>query len=296
MNTPLPIHDPAVRRAVSHHPRLWHDHHYVYAVLSRRSKGVSIGVNLNTDKVCNFDCVYCSIDRKIPLSAWAARDVDLGLLRGELAAMLDLAASGAIYTFPPFNDIPAELRRVNDIAFSGDGEPTTCPQLREAVELAAELAEAAAVPAPVKLVLITNASMLHKPAVREVLAFLDRHNGEIWAKLDAGTAEYYRVIDRSGVPFARILENVTWCCQTRPTVIQTLLMKVHGAAASAAEMAAYVARLKAIRDGGGEIKLVQLYTVARSAAESFVAPLSAAELEAVAGLVGRENLPVEIYP
>jgi wyosine [tRNA(Phe)-imidazoG37] synthetase (radical SAM superfamily) len=296
MNTPLPIHDPAVRRAVSHHPRLWHDHRYVYAVLSRRSKGVSIGINLNTDKVCNFDCLYCSIDRKVPLPPWASRHVDLGVLREELAAMLELAASGAIYALAPFDGIPAALRRINDVAFSGDGEPTTCPQFKEAVELAAGLVETSSAAASVKLVLITNASMFHKPAVREVLAYLDRHHGEIWAKLDAGTEEYYRLVDRTGVPFQRILENVTWCCRTRPTVIQTLLMKVHGAGPSAAEIEAYVARLEAIVAGGGSIKLVQLYTVARSAAEAYVSPLTAVELEAAAQIVGNAKLPVEIYP
>ena len=38
------------------HSRNWQTNRYVYPVISRRSKGLSIGVNLNPDKVCNFDC------------------------------------------------------------------------------------------------------------------------------------------------------------------------------------------------------------------------------------------------
>ncbi len=270
-NVPLPISsDPAARRAFTMHDRLWRDNRYVYPVVSRRSKGISIGVNLNPDRVCNFDCIYCSVDRKVPSPAWGVRDVDLGVLREELQAMVALAAGGGIYGFDPFDKIPAELRRVNDVAFSGDGEPTTCPQFGEAVKLAAELVEGQAEACTttsggaaehVKLVLITNATMFHKPAVREVLAFLDGHRGEIWAKLDAGTEEYFQVVDRSGVALNRVAENVTWCCQTRATVIQTLLMKVHGEAPPASEIDAYVERLREILGAGGRIKLVQLYTV-----------------------------------
>jgi wyosine [tRNA(Phe)-imidazoG37] synthetase (radical SAM superfamily) len=296
MNPPLPLYDPAVRRAVANHPRLWQSNRYVYAVLSRRSKGISIGVNLNPDRVCNFDCVYCSIDRKVPLPAWASRHVDLGVLRAELASMLDLAATGELYALPPFDAIPGTLRHVNDIAFSGDGEPTTCPEFRQIVELCAELVEGARPATPIKLILITNASMFHKPEIRETLAFLDQHHGEIWAKLDAGTVEYFRLIDRSGVPFERILANLTWCCQTRPTVIQTLLMKVRGEAPGAEEIAAYVARLGDIRGAGGTIQLVQLYTTARNPAESYVTPLSADELDAVAAVVRKVGFPVETYP
>jgi len=44
---------------VRDHRRELDENRYVYAVLSRRSGGVSIGINLNPDKVCNFDCIYC---------------------------------------------------------------------------------------------------------------------------------------------------------------------------------------------------------------------------------------------
>jgi len=124
------------------HDRVWQSNRYVYPVVSRRSKGISIGVNLNPDKVCNFDCIYCSVDRRksnTPPPAWAVRDIDLDVLRAELVAMLETVRSGAIYRFDPFDKIPAELRRVNDVAFSGDGEPTSCPNFMGACKVAAEV-------------------------------------------------------------------------------------------------------------------------------------------------------------
>jgi wyosine [tRNA(Phe)-imidazoG37] synthetase (radical SAM superfamily) len=285
------------------HARLWQQNRYVYPVVSRRSKGISLGVNLNPDKVCNFDCVYCSVDRRGPLPPDAARDVDLPRLRAELADMLALVQAGRIYDFDPFDRIPLPLRRVNDIAFSGDGEPTTCPQFDPAVRLAADLAEAAGLFAhddPIKLVLITNATMFHRPPVRDTLAFLDAHHGEIWAKLDAGTEAYYDLVDRSPVPFRRVLENVQWCCLTRPTVIQTLFMKVHGAPPPREEIEAYGDRLAEVAAVGGRIKLVQLYTVARQTTETYATPLTAGELQSIAHLVagkmGPAAPPVEIYP
>src|ERR1700722_1233704 len=106
------------------HRRSFADNRHVYAVVSRRSKGVSIGVNLNPDKVCNFDCVYCQVDRK---TAPLVRDVDVARLKDELAEMVDLVQTGQLFDHPRFRETPSHLRRLSDIAFSGDGEPTTCP-------------------------------------------------------------------------------------------------------------------------------------------------------------------------
>ncbi len=60
----------------------------------------------------------------------------------------------------------------------------------------------------VKLVLITNASLLHRWNVLPGLEILDQNNGEIWAKLDAGTEDYYRQVARSAVPWQQILDNL----------------------------------------------------------------------------------------
>ncbi|MGL4514673.1 MAG: radical SAM protein, partial [Lacipirellulaceae bacterium] len=159
------------------HERSFEANRFVYPVLSRRSGGVSVGVNLNPDKVCNFDCVYCQVDRT---SRAETRFVETAQLLDELRGVLSLVASGALYETPKFASTPAALRRLNDIAFSGDGEPTTYKNFDELMGVAAGVKRELGLGA-VKMVLITNASMFHRPHVERGLAVLDANNGEVWA-------------------------------------------------------------------------------------------------------------------
>ena len=198
--------------------------------------------------------------------------------------MLDLVQSGRLYDDERFSEVPGPLRRLNDIAFSGDGEPTACPIFPQVVHDVAALKHRRELEA-VKLVLITNASMLHRPEVQEALAVLDASNGEIWAKLDAGTEAYYRAIDRTRVPFDRILTNIRDAARVRPLVIQSLFMTVDGKGPPQAEVDAYCRRLGEILAAGGRIASVQVYTVARPPAEANVGPLPAAELDRIGLLV-----------
>ena len=286
--------DPANRQAFATHDRHWAANRYVYPVVSRRSGGISIGVNLNADKICNFDCIYCCVDRRTP---GGPSGVDLNILRTELSAMLETVHCGKLYGFEPFSGISPALRRLNDIAFSGDGEPTTCPQFFPACQLAAELLQTYPLP-DVKIVVITNATMLHRPAVREALAFLAAHHGEIWAKLDAGTQAYYQRVDRSTIPLQRVLDNITASARRQPLVIQTMLMRVHGEPPPESEIQAYIRRLADICAAGGGIKLIQIYTVARRTTEPYATALSAVELQRIGDQIAAvlPEIPVRVFP
>ncbi len=276
------------------HDRLFERNRFVYPVLSRRSQGMSIGVNLNPDKVCNFDCIYCQVDRR---SQSETRFVETDALLAELRVTLTAVTSGAIYETPKFREVPSQLRRLNDIAFSGDGEPTTYRNFDELMQACADVKREAelriaagqsAIRNPqsaIKMVLITNASMFHRPHVQRGLAVLDANQGEIWAKLDAGTEEYYRLVDRTPVPFRQVIDNIASAARVRPLVIQSLFMHVEGQPPSTDELTAYCDRLNEITSAGGQLKLVQIYTVARRPAESFVTPLADAEVDAIVDLV-----------
>jgi wyosine [tRNA(Phe)-imidazoG37] synthetase (radical SAM superfamily) len=283
----------AILPLFTQHSRSWRENRYVYPVISRRSKGLSIGVNLNPDKVCNFDCVYCCVDRRTPPTI---TQVDLASLRGELMHLVQLAASQEIWREPPFDQTPPHLRRFNDIAFSGDGEPTSFVEFGAACGIAVEvIQQVGAFPAP-KVVSITNATLLHRPAVAKALAFLDRHNGEIWAKLEAGTEAYYREIERTSIPLRRVLDNIVDAGRLRPIVIQSLFMRLYDQGPPDSEIDAYIGRVKELLAGGCQIKLVQVYTVARGTAESWCTPLPAAELDAISARVRDEtSLIVETY-
>src|ERR1700761_3656440 len=126
------------------HPRAFQQNRFVYAVLSRRSHGVSVGINLNPDKVCNFDCIYCQVDRRAKPQE---QFVDLPQLQHEVQTTLEgLRPDGALWNTPEFASLSVDQRIVRDIAFSGDGEPTTfrnfsdvlaaCIQIKEALGFA----------------------------------------------------------------------------------------------------------------------------------------------------------------
>jgi wyosine [tRNA(Phe)-imidazoG37] synthetase (radical SAM superfamily) len=276
----------------SHHPRRFEENRFVYPVLSRRSEGISVGVNLNPDKVCNFDCIYCQVDRTTQSET---RFVEMRQLLDELEDTLRLVDSGELFKHPQFKDTPPEFRRLNDIAFSGDGEPTTYRNFDEIIAVCADLKRRLGLDA-VKMVLITNASMFHRPHVERGLAILDQNNGEIWAKLEAGTEEYFQLVDRTPIPFRQILDNIASAAKIRPLVIQALFMRVHDQAPGQAELEAFCDRLNEITGAGGKLKLVQVYTVARRPTESFVAPLSDSEVDTIVALVEqRTGLPAKAY-
>lgn len=278
--------------AYRRHERRWADNLYVYAVVSRRSGGVSVGVNLNPDKACNFDCLYCQVDRTTPP---AVRRVDLARLAEELDLVLAAERDGSLYQAPPFDALAPGRRGVRDIAFSGDGEPTTYPRLAEAFAIAAAARRRFGLEST-KIVLITDAAYLAKPKVREALGVLDRNNGEIWAKLDAGTEAYFRLVDRPNVTLQAVAEGILDAARARPVAIQSLFFRVNGVPTPDEEIDAYCDRLSGILAAGGRLKALQLYTIARAPAEPSAAPLADAELDAIAARVrARVPVPVEVY-
>ncbi|VAX37236.1 Radical SAM domain protein [hydrothermal vent metagenome] len=274
------------------HSRLWRENRFVYPVLSRRSKGVSLGVNLNPDKICNFDCIYCQVNRR---SNSETRFVEMKQLLEELHLLLGLVVDNELFQEAGFSNVPQNLQRLNDIAFSGDGEPTTYKNFDEIIQQVADVKQKHSLN-NVKMVLITNASMFHRPVVQRGLELFDANNGEVWAKLDAGTEAYFKKIEQTTIPFSRILDNITAAAQVRPLVIQTLFMNVKNVPPSPNEIAAYCQRLNDVIAAGGKIKLVQIYTVARPPAQSNVTSLSNQEVDAIVSEVEKRcHLNVEAY-
>jgi wyosine [tRNA(Phe)-imidazoG37] synthetase (radical SAM superfamily) len=268
------------------HPREFRTHKFVYAVLSRRSHGISIGINLNPDKVCNFDCIYCQVDRtKAPQEHF----VGLDQLVSELRTILDgLQPNGWLWNEPEFASIPESKRVVQDMAFSGDGEPTTYKNFDEIVQRCAEVKRELGY-GHAKMVLISNATGFERPAVQRGLALMDQNNGEVWGKLDAGTPAYFRLIDNTDFPFETILKNLLACAKVRPLVIQSCFMQVNGVGPSEAEISAYIQRLTTLIKEGGHIARVQIYTVARNPARSFVSSLQDADVDTIARRVSKET-------
>jgi wyosine [tRNA(Phe)-imidazoG37] synthetase (radical SAM superfamily) len=277
------------RLLVARHPRVYRENLYVYPVLSRRARGISIGINLNPDKVCNFDCIYCQVDRRTPP---LVREVDESRLREELRRMLQGAKSGALFEEPALKNVPEAYRQIRDITFAGDGEPPSYSNFLGVVRDVLDIKRSVGLP-DLKMILLTNATLIDRPKVQEAMRLIDSDHGEFWLKLDAGTEEYYHLIDRTTIPFARVLRNILEAARVRPVVLQSLFMKVGGAGPSREEVEAFCDRVREILAGGGQVRLIQVYTVARVPAEPYVTPLPDGELDALAGEV-RRGLPVPV--
>ncbi|MFA6544848.1 MAG: hypothetical protein WCS99_10505 [Limisphaerales bacterium] len=286
--TPVAI--PNTLAAVRDHTRVYKDFTYVYPVISRRSGGLSIGINLNPDKHCNFDCVYCEVDRK---THGKAAGVDLAQMREELTAMIHYARDGGLAREPKFDEVPPAFTRTpRDIAFSGDGEPTMLHNFDECVRVVAEVKRAEGLDAT-KLVLITDAAGLDTASVKRGLEIMDANQGEIWAKLDAGTEGYYKLVNRTTVRLDRILHNLLVTARVRPIIIQSLFLRMHGEPMPPEELAEYCFRLEELAHDGAQIREVHLYTIARPTPEPFCGRLTKTELEAMAQTV-REKTGLKV--
>ena len=271
---------------VRDHRRELLQNRYVYAVMSRRARGLSIGVNLNPDKVCNFDCPYCQVDRTTP---GGPSVVEAAVLVEELDRLLGLLDRGALWGVAPFDTVEPARRRVADIAFAGDGEPTTPREFPEAARAVRVERDRHGLDVPLRL--ITNATMFHRESVRTALAFFD----ELWCKLDAGTEAYFQKVDGTRLPFARVLDNLLLVARERPIVVQSLFLAWDGVGPDAAEIAAYCGRLRDLLDAGGKVDRVQVYTVSRKPADPRVGPLSVARLEEIASSVRAVGLRAEVF-
>jgi len=258
---------------------------YVYAVVSRRARGLSVGVNLNPDKACNFDCPYCQVDRGTP---GGPSRVDVADLAAELEDLLRRAAAD-LWTRPPFDTVAPDLRRLADVAFAGDGEPTTPPEFPDAARAARAIRDRLAPRVPLRL--LTNATLFHKDRVRAALADFD----ELWCKLDAGSEAYFRVVDGTRLPFRRVLDNLLLVARERPIVVQSLFLTLDGAGPVDAEIAAWVVRLREIVEGGGRIAHVQVYTVARTPSDPRVGALAASRLDEVVAAARAAGLDAIAY-
>lgn len=274
------------------HRRDLSDNRHVYAVVSRRSRGLSIGVNLNADKVCNFACPYCQVDRTTP---GGPRSVDLERLRAELDHLLGLVAAGTLWSVPPFSSAATEFRRVNDIAFAGDGEPTTAKEFAVAVAEVAQLRAAHNLD-HVDLQLLTNATLFHRPAVWAGLEALHAAGGTIVAKLDAGTEAYFQHVDGTTLPFRRVLDNLRDAGRAFGITLQCMFMAWEGIGPTDAEITAWVDQIRWLRDQGARVDLVQVYSVARTPADPRVGPLSITRLQEIATKASALDVNTAVFP
>jgi wyosine [tRNA(Phe)-imidazoG37] synthetase (radical SAM superfamily) len=273
------------------YPRDFLDNRFVYLVLSPRAGGLSVGVNVNPIVQCNFECLYCEIDRTRP--ARVAR-FDVNDMAEELRGTLALASSDRLRQRPRYANLPIDLLEVRHVALSGDGEPTLAGHFVEALQAIVHLRVVGALPF-FKIVVLTNSTALDRPKVQQGLKFLTRTD-EIWAKLDGGTQGYLNKLNGATIPLEKIMDNILLTARRRPVVIQSLFPAIDGAPPPAREITQYARRLRELKEAGAEIPLVQIYSATRPMARTGCSHLPLKSLSQIAKTVRRvAGLRAEVF-
>ena len=172
------------------------------------------------------------------------------------------------------------MQILRDVSISGDGEPTMSPALPVVVGIVQtqislyELTNVA-------FNLFSNATLFHKERVQAALERLWSANGRVWAKLDAGTQEWFERVDGTKVSLDLVTRNILWAAQKHPIVLQCMFHRFDNEGPSASEVDAWVARIVHLVEQGGQIEWVQIYTTARKPADPSVLPLTQNQLESI---------------
>jgi wyosine [tRNA(Phe)-imidazoG37] synthetase (radical SAM superfamily) len=264
---------------------------YIYPVISRRAGGVSVGINLNTNNACNWRCIYCQVPE---LKLGTAPPVDLVLLEKELRGFLDELLHGDFM----LSRVPEGARRINDIALSGNGEPTSAAEFVQIIELIGRIKDEITLPESIKMVLITNGSLIHRENVQQGLRLMARLNGEVWFKLDRATEKGMSLINDTRTSLDKVRENLTTAIARCPnTWLQTCWFALDGEPPGTQDEVDYLNFLKELLQRGIKPKGVLLYGIARASMQPEAArlhALSTEQIESFATQIRQLDIDVKI--
>jgi len=262
---------------------------YVYPVISRRAGGVSVGINLNVNNACNWRCIYCNVPN---LTRGNPPAIELDVLEKELRDFLKEILHGDFMQ----RYVHEEDRQLKDIAFSGNGEPTSAKEFPQVVELVEKILRDFDLLGRIKVRLITNGSLMDKPYVIESIKHLARCNGEVWFKVDAGSKEgIARINDVTLNPQSHI-QRLEACAEACPTFIQTCMFALDGVTPTEEDITAYLDLISQVKD---VVEGVHLYGLARQSMQPEAGRLSrlpAEWLEATAQRIRQLGLTVYVSP
>ena len=241
---------------------------YVYPVISRRAGGVSVGINLNPNNACNWRCVYCQVP---DLTRGTAPPVNLNLLAQELHSFLREIVHGDFMQCR----VPEGMQRINDIALSGNGEPTSSAEFAAVIELITKLRSEVNLPAEVKTVLITNGSLMHREVVQNGLRSMAKINGVVWFKLDRASAAGMARVNDTHITMDKVRAHLITAIALCPTWLQTCWFAVDGVPPSRQDEADYLAFLAELLRDGHHPQGVLLYGLARPSMQAEAPRLSA---------------------
>lgn len=244
---------------------------YVYPVLSRRAGGISIGINLNPNNACNWRCIYCQVPN---LTRGGPPPIDLALLEQELTTLLGSIADGSLII-----DHDAQshgLPALRDIAFSGNGEPTSAAEFPLAVSLVRNILQAHGLDQQVMLRLITNGSLLDRRNVQAGIENIGNASGEVWFKVDSASTASLALINGTHIKTETVSRRLARCAALAPTWVQTCLFKLDNTLPAEDEITRYLALLAPLAK---QLKGVHLYSLARPSLQKEASRLARLDTE-----------------
>jgi wyosine [tRNA(Phe)-imidazoG37] synthetase (radical SAM superfamily) len=149
----------------------------IFGPVRSRRLGLSLGINLlpTHSKYCSFNCIYC----------------ECGWTKQRPGDTVDLPSRTLVREFleQKLKELSSEEWLPDALTFAGNGEPTLHPDFPGIVEDTLMLRDAYAPKA--KVAVLSNASMLHDPAIFNALRQVDQNI----QKLDAGSGDLFRLIN-----------------------------------------------------------------------------------------------------
>ena len=260
---------------------------YIYPVVSRRADGLSIGVNLNTNSACNWQCIYCEVPN---LKRGKPEPIDLALLKEELIYWLNQVINK---DFLDKHTEPGTLLR--DIAFSGNGEPTAAKEFGAAVKIVMEQIHSFQLESKVTIRLITNGSYLDHSSTQKAWNQLENFNREIWFKIDAIDSIESKRINQINISKKSVVSNLKSSIKISPTIIQTCVLKINNELPSMQAINHYIEFLKPFENS---LKAIHLYSLARPTEQqtsNFIERLSYDELDSVADNIKQLKVPILFF-
>lgn len=265
---------------------------YVYPVLSRRAGGISIGINLTPNNACNWACVYCQVPNLVRGSAPPLKTKQL---ESELTKMLHEVVHGSFME----EYAPPEYRRLNDIAFSGNGEPTSSKEFPIAINIVHNALEQFGLMHQIKVILITNGSHIQDPKLHQSLIQLSNMDGEIWFKIDRATPEGIWSINQINLQPETVLKRLAIASSLCKTHIQTCMTQWDEKDPSDEEIKQYLDFLAKVQKSQIPIQGIWLYSLARPSlqpSQKHLSPVSSQWLNHLAWRIQQQGFLVTVTP
>ncbi|MDA7691289.1 radical SAM protein [Methylophilaceae bacterium] len=260
---------------------------YIYPVVSRRSMGLSLGINLNTNNACNWQCIYCQVSN---LTRGKPEKIDLKLLENELDKWLEEIVNGSFL-------IECASHKVDfkDIAFSGNGEPTASTEFEPIVKIVLKKIDKFQLSKTIKLRLITNGSYLNKKNIQHSLEHMKSVDHEVWFKIDHVNPKEALKINRINLSIASLRKNLQSAISISPTIVQTCLLKVNKKLPSEDFVNEYI---KFLAPYAPQLKAIHLYSMVRPSQQKTdlqIDALDKSELQIIADKINVLKTKIECY-